>query len=76
MGFVHVAEPAAFRGRVSLCAPTPSGREYVRVIDYRSGQFTLVEKSPDTERADGRMVRLARDREGRLTLQIDRGISR
>jgi len=72
----YVAEPPAFRGQVRVYAPTPTGREFVRIADYRSGQFTLVAKSPDIARLDGRMVQLARDREGRLTLQIDRGISR
>jgi len=72
----YVAEPAAFRGHVTACAPTPTGREFVQVVDYRTGQFTLVAKSPDVARLDGRRVQLARDREGRLTLQIDRGISR
>ena len=72
----YVAEPPAFRGRVMACAPTPTGREFVRVVDYRTGQFTLVAKSPELARLDGRTVQLARDREGRLTLQIDRGISR
>jgi hypothetical protein len=72
----YVAEPAAFRGHVTACAPTPTGREFVQIIDYRTGQFTLVAKSSDVARLDGRRVQLARDREGRLTLQIDRGISR
>ncbi len=72
----YVAEPPAFRGQVTVCAPTPTGREFVRIADHRTGQFTLVAKSPDIARLDGRMARVARDREGRLTLQIDRGISR
>ena len=72
----YVAEPAAFRGHVKACVPRPTGREFVQIIDYRTGQFTLVAKSPDVARLDGRRVQLARDREGRLTFQIDRGISR
>jgi hypothetical protein len=76
MGLVYVAEPAAFRGRVILGAPTPSGREYVRIVDYRSGQFTLIAKSPEVQRLDGRMVQLTRDRERGLSLQIDREMSR
>ena len=54
------------------CAPTPSGQEYVRVVDYRAGQFTLIPKTPEAERARvlGRTVHLARDREGRLSLQL------
>jgi hypothetical protein len=60
------------------CAPTPAGREFVQVVDYRTGQFTLLPKTPDAERAlaHGRTVHLAREREGRLSLQLDRGISR
>jgi len=72
----YVAEPPAFRGLVKACTPTPTGREFVQIVDYRTGQFTLVAKSPEVARLDGRMGQFARDREGRLTLQIDRGISR
>jgi hypothetical protein len=47
-------------------------------VDYRTGQFTLIPKTPEAERARalGRTGHLARDREGRLSLQLDRGISR
>ena len=76
LGLVYVAEPAVFQGRVILGAPTPSGREYVRIVDYRTGQFTLIAKPPGAERLDGRTVQLTRDRERGLSLQIDRGISR
>jgi hypothetical protein len=50
----------------------------VPIVDYRAGQFTLMPKTPEAERARalGRPVHLARDREGRLSLQLDRGISR
>ena len=60
------------------CAPTPAGREFVQVVNYRTGQFTLMPKTAEAERARtlGRPVHLARDREGRLSLQLDRGISR
>jgi type IV secretory pathway VirD2 relaxase len=76
LGLAYVAEPPAFRGRVMACAPTPSGREYVQIVDYRTGQFTLIAKSPEAERLDGRTVQLTRDRGRELSLQIDRGISR
>jgi hypothetical protein len=74
----YVPEPPAFRGHVMACPPTPSGREYVPIVDYRTGQFTLMPKTAEAERARalGRPVHLARDREGRLSLQLDRGISR
>ncbi len=59
-----------------LGASTPSGREYVRVVDYGAGQFTLIAKSRDTAHLDGQRVQLRRDREGGLSIKIDRGISR
>ena len=74
--FAYVAEPPAFRGRVMACAPTPTGREFVQIVDYGAGQFTLVAKSAAEGQREGRMVRLRRDREGGLSLEIDRGISR
>jgi type IV secretory pathway VirD2 relaxase len=76
LGLVYVPEPPAFRGRVMACAPTPSGREYVQVVDHRTGQFTLVAKPSDVERLHGRTVQLTRDRERGLSLEIDRGLSR
>jgi hypothetical protein len=78
LALAYIADPPAFRGRATACAPTPSGREYVQIVDDRTGQFTLVPKTPDAERAraHGRTVHLSRDREGRLSLQLDRGISR
>jgi type IV secretory pathway VirD2 relaxase len=72
----YVAEPPAFRGRVLACAPTPTGREFLQIVDYRTRQFTLIAKPPAADRLEGRMVQLARDRERRLSLQIDRGMSR
>jgi hypothetical protein len=76
LGLAYVAEPPAFRGRVMACAPTRSGREYVQIVDYRTGQFTLIAKTPEAERLDGRTVQLTRDRGRELSLQIDRGMSR
>jgi hypothetical protein len=76
LGLAYVAEPPAFRGRMTACAPAPSGREYVRIVDYRTGQFTLIAKPPGAERLEGRAVQLTRDRERGLSLQIDRGITR
>ena len=76
LGLVYVGDPPAFTGRAMVCAPTPAGREYVRVVDHCAGQFTLIPKPPGAEHLHGRTVHLTRDRERRLTLQIDRGISR
>ena len=76
MGLVYVADPPTFRGRVMACAPTATGREHVCVVDYRSGEMTLIAKPADVERLYGRTVQLTRDRERGLSLQRDRGISR
>jgi hypothetical protein len=76
LGFAYVADPPTFRGRVMVCAPTPSGREYVQIVEYRTGQFTLIPKTPEARRLDGRTVHLTRDSERGLSLQLDRGISR
>jgi hypothetical protein len=76
LGLDYIAEPPTFRGRVMACAPTPSGREYMQIVDSRTGQFTLIAKPPGAERWGGRTVQLTRDRARGLSLQIDRGISR
>jgi hypothetical protein len=62
MRFTYVAEPPALRGRVMACAPTASGREFVRIVDYGRGQFTLVAKSAAAGLRQGEMVRLRHDR--------------
>jgi hypothetical protein len=76
MGLAYIADPPAFSGRVMACPPTSTRREYVRVVDYRSGRMTLIPKPADVERLFGRTVHLTRDRERGLSLQIDRGLSR
>jgi hypothetical protein len=53
-----------------------SGREYALAVDYRRGQFTVIPKPPDWERLQGRTVHLSRDREQKLVIQLDRGLSR
>jgi Protein of unknown function (DUF3363) len=58
LGLVYVAEPPAFRGRVMACAPAPSGREYVWIVDYGAGQFTVIAKPPGAGHLDGRTVQL------------------
>jgi type IV secretory pathway VirD2 relaxase len=74
--FAYVEEPPVFRGRVMACAPTPTGREFVQIVDYGKGQFTLVAKSAAVALREGQMVRLRHDRERGLSLELDRGISR
>jgi hypothetical protein len=76
LGLAYVSEPVAFRGRVVACAPMPSGREYLRIVNERTGQFTLIEKSVGAERLEGQIVQLTRGRERGMSLQIDRGMSR
>lgn len=75
-GFTYVADPSEFRGRLEACAPTAAGREYVRIVDSRRGRFTVVPKPQGAERLEGRPVQLTRDRDGRLSLQVVREISR
>ncbi len=72
----YVPDPSEFRGRVVACTRTPSGREYVQIIDYRRGQLALIPKPPGIDRLQGQTVRLTRDRDRGLSLQIDRELSR
>jgi hypothetical protein len=76
LNFSYVVDPSVFRGRLEICSPTPSGREFVRIVDRRNGQFTLIAKPPGAERLDGRAVLLTRDRDRRLSIQVEREISR
>jgi hypothetical protein len=75
LGLTYVAAPPEFRGRAVACPPMPSVREYLQIVDVRTAQFTLIAKPPGPA-LDGRTVRLTRDRERGLLLEIDRGISR
>jgi type IV secretory pathway VirD2 relaxase len=72
----YVSEPPTFTGRLLEVRVTPSGREYVLVVDHRRGQFTVIPKPPDWERFQGRTVHLSRDRDQKLVIQLDRGLSR
>jgi hypothetical protein len=76
LGLSYVEAPSEFRGRLTTCSPAASGRAYIRIVDYRRGQFTLLANSLAADRFDGRAVLLTRDRDGRLSLQLDREISR
>ena len=66
----------AFRGRVFLCDPAPSGREYVRIVDEARRRFTLMPKPPNVEQLLGHRVLVSRDREQCLSIQISPEISR
>jgi type IV secretory pathway VirD2 relaxase len=72
----YVSEPTQFRGRAVDCSVTQSGREYSRVVNYARGEFTLIPKPPEWERLRGHTITLARDREQKLVVQLDRGLSR
>jgi hypothetical protein len=76
LGLKYVDAPDRFRGRLYECLPSPAGREYVRILDFATSQFTLAPKPPDALRLEGRMVSLAMDRQRGLSIEMDRGLSR
>jgi hypothetical protein len=76
LGLTYVSDPPRFRGRVFICGPTSSGREYVRVVDEARRQFTLVPKPTGIERLRGRVVVVSRDHEQLLSIRLDPEISR
>ena len=73
---IYVSEPTSFRGWAVDCVTSQSGREYARVVNYARGEFTLIPKPPEWERLEGHTVNLARDREQKLVIQLERGLSR
>jgi type IV secretory pathway VirD2 relaxase len=76
LGLVYVESPERFRGRLFACPPSPSGREYVRVVDFATGRFTLAPKPPEATKLEGCVVSVAPDRQRGLSIEIDRGLSR
>jgi hypothetical protein len=76
LGLTFVNDPPRFRGRVFPCDPTPSGREYVRVVDEDRRQFTLVPKPTGIERLRGRVVVVSRDHDQQLSIRLSPDISR
>jgi hypothetical protein len=76
LGLTFVSDPATLRGRLFPMAPSPSGTEYVRVVDDGRRQFTLVPKPRDAERLRGKVVRVSRDAAGRLYIRTSPEISR
>ncbi len=76
LGLAYVESPERFRGRLFACAPSPSERDYVRVVDFATGRFTLAPKPPEAPRLEGRMVTVVFDRQRGLSIDIDRGLSR
>jgi uncharacterized protein DUF3363 len=76
LGLTFVSDPPRFRGRVLPCDPTPSGREFVRVVDEARRQFTLVPKPTGIERLRGRVVVVSRDRDQQLSIRLNPDIAR
>ena len=72
----YVSEPTKFWGWAVDVVTTQSGREYARVVNYARGEFTLIPKPPEWERLEGHTVNLALNREQKLVIQLDRGLSR
>jgi type IV secretory pathway VirD2 relaxase len=75
-GLAYVREPATFRGRCFACEPTPSGAEFIRVVEEGGRRFSLIPKAAVRERLEGRVVTLARDSDGRLSIRFGPEISR
>ena len=61
-----LAPALALTGRLLGCSGQP----------LATGQFTLAPKPPDAARPEGRMVSATLDRERRLSVQLERGLSR
>jgi hypothetical protein len=76
LGLAYVDSPERFRGQLFACPSSPSGRQYVRVVDFATGRFTLAPTPPEAFRLESRTVSLALDRERGLSITIDRGLSR
>ncbi|HVZ70959.1 MAG TPA: DUF3363 domain-containing protein [Polyangia bacterium] len=71
-----VADPAGFRGWALDSVTTRSGHELVRLVNYQRNEFTLVPKPPDWEQLRGRTISVTANREPKVVLQRDRGLSR
>jgi hypothetical protein len=76
LGVSFVSDPPAFRGRVVACPATPSGGDYVALVDHQRRELTLMPKSPELARAMGRTVAISRDRDGRLIVHLGPEMSR
>jgi len=76
LGVSFVSDPPVFKGQVVACPATPSGGDYVALVDHQRRELTLVPKSPELARAMGRTVTISRDREGRPTVHFGPEMSR
>jgi hypothetical protein len=76
LGVSFVSDPTAFKGRVVASPATPSGRDFVALVDHQRRELTLVPKSPELAHAMERTVSISRDREGRLTVHFGSEMSR
>jgi catechol 2,3-dioxygenase-like lactoylglutathione lyase family enzyme len=75
-GFAYVREPAGLKGRCFACEPTPSGAEFLSVVDEAGRRFALVPKPAAGQRLEGHTVTLTRDIDGRLAISHGPEISR
>ena len=75
-GLAYVKEPARFKGRCFACEPTPSGAEFLRVVDDATRQFTLIPKAATARQIEGRSISMTRNADGRLSIDFGPQISR
>jgi hypothetical protein len=75
-GEKFISDPTTFRGWAVESVRSQGGREYARIVNYARGEFTLLPKPPDWERLKGHTVQLTLDRERKLVIGLDRGLSR
>lgn len=76
LGMSYVADPVGFRGRLFVSGATKSGQEYVRIVDEARREFTLIPKPVGWQQMQGRMVSVARERDGRLSIRFGHELSR
>jgi type IV secretory pathway VirD2 relaxase len=75
-GCAFVAEPpAGFRGRAFACVRTPSGAEFVRVVDETNRRLALVPANTIARTFEGQLIELGRDPKGRVVVR-SLGLSR
>jgi|SRR5450432_437683 len=76
LGMAYVDDPRTFTGRMVPCTPSPSGLEYVQIIDERNHRFAVIARPLDADRMIGRVVSISRDREQRLSIRLGHELSR
>jgi hypothetical protein len=76
LGMAYVDDPRTFTGRMVPCMPSPSGLEYVQIIDERNHRFAVIARPFDADRMIGRVVSISRDRERCLSIRLGHELSR